>query len=145
MNKYSRTSADKLAQGHGDLQLVFSVVLLAWDNTIITGHRGKEEQTEKFLNGESKLRWPLSKHNKKPSMAIDASPYPIPKKWGQGNRNEYEKFRYFAFYVLGIADALLQAGLISHQLRWGGDWDGDKDVNDQTFNDLIHFELVEIK
>lgn len=145
MNRYSRTSADRLAQCHGDLQLVFSVVLLAWDNTIITGTRNKQEQTEKFASGESKVEWPNSKHNLSPSMATDASPFPIPKKWGQSNRNEYEKFRYFAFYVLGVADALLQAGAISHRLRWGGDWDGDKDVNDQTFNDLIHFELVEIK
>ena len=26
-------------------------------------------------------------------------------------------------------------------LRWGGDWDGDGDRTDQTFHDLVHFEL----
>lgn len=142
MNKYSKSSAGKLAECHKDLQLIFSVVLQTWDNTIITGKRNKVEQTEKFLAGESEVEWPNSEHNSDPSMATDASPYPIPKKWGDGDRNEYEKFRYFAFYVLGVADCLLQTGLISHRLRWGGDWDGDKGVNDQKFNDLIHFELI---
>ena len=144
MNKYSSSSAGKLKQCHSDLQLIFSIVLLTWDNTILTGHRLEEEQNAAFESGASEVQWPNSKHNSFPSMATDASPYPVPKKWGEGNRNEYEKFRYFAFYVLGIADCLLQAGLISHRLRWGGDWDGDKDVNDQKFNDLVHFELVRI-
>lgn len=144
MNRYSKRSSERLQQCHRDLQTIFSVVLQSWDNTILTGHRTKEEQTKVFVSGESELQWPLSKHNKKPSMATDVSPYPIPKKWGEGNRNEYEKFRYFAFFVLGVADALYHAGVISHRLRWGGDWDGDKDVNDQKFNDLVHFELIEV-
>lgn len=143
MNKYSKTSKRRLSQGHRDLQLIFSTALQGWDHTILTGHRGKDEQNRKYLSGESKVQWPNSKHNSDPSMAIDAAPWPIPKKWGEGNRNEYEKFRYFAFYVLGIADTLLQAGEITHSLRWGGDWDSDNDVTDQDFNDLVHFELVE--
>ena len=28
------------------------------------------------------------------------------------------------------------------RIRWGGDWDGDNDLDDQTFDDLVHFELV---
>ena len=144
MNKYSKQSAGKLSQCHVDLQMIFSVVLLTWDNTLITGHRNKAEQTAAFLDGISKARWPLSKHNPTPSEAVDSSPYPIPKKWGDDDRNEYEKFRYYAFFVLGVADALYASGAIRHRLRWGGDWDGDKDVNDQEFNDLIHFELIEV-
>jgi peptidoglycan L-alanyl-D-glutamate endopeptidase CwlK len=26
-------------------------------------------------------------------------------------------------------------------VRWGGDWDGDRDIDDQTFDDLPHFEF----
>jgi hypothetical protein len=29
------------------------------------------------------------------------------------------------------------------KLRWGGDWDSDKDTKDQNFNDLPHFELID--
>ena len=28
-------------------------------------------------------------------------------------------------------------------LRWGGDWDRDTEVRDNTFDDLVHFEIVE--
>jgi hypothetical protein len=27
-------------------------------------------------------------------------------------------------------------------LRFGMDWDGDLDFSDQTFDDLVHFELA---
>ena len=29
------------------------------------------------------------------------------------------------------------------RLRWGGDWDGDNELRDQTFNDLVHFEVID--
>ncbi len=141
-NTYGTTSTKRLNECHEDLQIIFKTVLPAWDNTILTGYRDKEEQTKKFESGESKVEWPHSKHNSQPSMAADVSPYPIPEKWGDDDRNEYEKFRYFAFYVLGVANTLYTEGVINNRLRWGGDWDGDKDVNDQDFNDLVHFELI---
>lgn len=40
---------------------------------------------------------------------------------------------------MGTAD---QIGLTG-RIRWGGDWDRDHDVKDQTFNDLVHFEVVD--
>jgi len=143
MNSYSNSSKERLKECHRDLQLIFSTVLQSWDHTILTGHRDREEQNKKFVSGLSQVQWPNSKHNSRPSIAVDVSPYPIPKNWGAGNRDEYEKFRYFAFYVLGVADILLQLGYIDHALRWGGDWNMNLDVSDQTFNDLVHFELTE--
>lgn len=143
MHKYSRRSKDRLSQCHRDLQVLFAAVLQGWDHTILTGHRTKAEQTGKYLAGQSKVQWPNSKHNSLPSMAVDAAPWPIPDQWGAASSVEYEKFRYFAFYVLGVADILKETGLIGHAVRWGGDWDRDKDVSDQRFNDLVHFELVE--
>ena len=68
-----------------------------------------------------------------PSEAVDAGPW-IKKKgipWG-----EPIQFYTFAGYVKGKAS---QLGIM---IRWGGDWDGDNDVNDQAFNDLAHFELL---
>lgn len=143
MNRYSLKSKENLTQCHPDLQLLFSMVLQSWDHTILVGHRTREAQIEAFVNGNSKLQWPASKHNASPSRAVDVSPYPLPRNWGADDRNEYEKFRYFAFYVLGIADILYQLGEIDHFIRWGGDWDMDHDVSDQSFNDLVHFELME--
>ena len=28
------------------------------------------------------------------------------------------------------------------KLRWGGDWDRDTQVKDNSFDDLLHFELI---
>jgi peptidoglycan L-alanyl-D-glutamate endopeptidase CwlK len=28
------------------------------------------------------------------------------------------------------------------KIRWGGDWDRDEELHDQTFFDLPHFELI---
>jgi len=45
------------------------------------------------------------------------------------------------FIVWGVIYACgVQKGL---HLRWGGNWDGDSNFNDQTFNDLGHVEIVE--
>jgi len=76
----------------------------------------------------SKLKWPNSKHNRYLSHAIDAAPYPI--KWG-----DYKRFYHFGGFVKAIA---LNYNI---DIIWGGDFDNDFDFNDQTFNDLVHFEL----
>ena len=46
-------------------------------------------------------------------------------------------FYYFGGIVRGIA---LEMGI---RIRWGGDWDGDHTLNDQNFNDLLHFEVID--
>ena len=141
MNSYGRSSRRVYGELHPDLQMVFKTVLRGMDHTLRVGYRGEGAQAKAFDSGNSKVQWPDSYHNRRPSMAVDASPYPLPLNWGDDDRNEYEKFRYFAFYVLGVADVLYTLGAISHQLEWGGDWDSDKDVTDNNFNDLLHFQL----
>ena len=135
MNQYSKTSQKRLESCHKDLQLVFNTVLETYDHAITYGHRTEEQQMEMFENKLSKLAWPLSKHNKIPSEAIDAAPWPI--QW-----NNTKRFYHFAGYVLGVAERLQAEGKISHAIRWGGDWDSDNDLDDQIFMDLVHFELV---
>lgn len=62
-------------------------------------------------------------------MAVDAAPWPID--W-----NDTDRFLVFGGFVLGTAR---EQGLV---IRWGGDWDSDWNLRDQTFIDLPHFELV---
>jgi len=42
-------------------------------------------------------------------------------------------------YVAGAARVYAYANGL--RLRWGGDWDMDGDLTDQTFDDLFHLEL----
>lgn len=110
------------------LHFIFEEVIKHFDCTILEGYRSNEKQQEVYDMGLSHTKPGKSKHNKKPSLAIDVAPYPVD--W-----NDIYRFYYFAGVVKGIA---LQLDI---PLRWGGDWDGDTDLHDQSFMDLVHFEL----
>ena len=131
MPSFSRKSQARLNTCHPDLQRLFNVVVGLFDCTILCGARGESDQNRLFLEGRSKTLYPESKHNGKPSLAVDAAPWPIPP-W-----EDERSFIYFAGVVKGIAM------LMNIPIRWGGDWDSDNDLNDQTFNDLLHFELID--
>lgn len=135
MPKYSKTSKQRLANCHKDLQLIFNTVIAHFDNSILCGHRDEAAQTEAYAAGRSKVQWPNGKHNKVPSMAVDAAPYPID--W-----RDRERMSYFAGYVMGVAEVLHDEGMVTHRIRWGGDWNRDTEVADNQFDDLVHFELV---
>lgn len=130
MPKFSQKSLEKLKTCDPKLRQLFEEVIKEYDCTILCGFRGEEEQNRYFDLGMSKLNWPNSRHNSYPSKAVDVAPYPID--W-----NDMEKFYHFGGYVQGIAYKL------DTKLRWGGDWDGDFDLKDQNFFDLVHFELKE--
>lgn len=135
MPKFSQNSFSKLSTCHIELQTLFYEVIRTFDCQVLEGHRNEEDQNKAFENGKTKLKWPNGKHNSQPSMAVDVSPYPL-------NWNDTKRFYWFAGFVMGIAQRLKDEGKMTHAIRWGGDWDGDKELNDQTFNDLVHFELV---
>jgi len=135
MPRYSSTSQERLATCHPDLREIFAEVIQHFDNTIIEGHRSRERQNRLQREGKSQVRWPNSKHNSYPSMAVDAIPYPID--W-----NDRERMTLFAGYVIGVADQLFDLGRINHRVRWGGDWSMDTEVKDNRFDDLVHFEIV---
>lgn len=130
MPTFSKSSSDKLSTCHYDLQKLFDKIIENYDCTIIEGNRSIERQQELYNEGKSKIDGTnkKGKHNYEPSFAIDVSPFPID--WC-----DRERFYHFAGYVKGIADSM---GI---KIRWGGDWDSDNSFNDQSFDDLPHFEL----
>ena len=130
MPTFSARSEARLQECDPRLQLVFYTVVEHFDCTVLTGHRSKEVQAEKFRTGQSRVQWPHSRHNSKPSMAVDCAPYPID--W-----SDTARFYYFAGYVMATAKSL------GVELRFGGDWDRDTEVLDQTFMDLVHFEVLQ--
>lgn len=86
------------------------------------------------------------------SMAVDVAPYNPALggvHWGNKGSSIQRQaalrgFVLLAGIALGTAAMLRDLGVIEHGLRWGGDWDSDKDLSDQTFDDLAHFELVKL-
>ncbi len=127
--KESRTALDTCDPR---LQKIAEKAIEIMDFSVLEGHRTKERQDELYNENppKTKVQWPNSKHNTIPSRAFDIAPYPID--WKDIRR----------FYILaGVIRAV--AHELGIKLRWGGDWDSDDDLKDQTFNDLPHFELVD--
>jgi peptidoglycan L-alanyl-D-glutamate endopeptidase CwlK len=134
--KFSAESFTKLSTCHTDLQVLFYEVIKTFDCEILEGYRNEYDQEKAFNSGNTKLHWPDGKHNHQPSMAVDVSPYPV-------NWNNHNRFYWFAGYVMGIAQKLREEGKINHFIRYGGDWNSDKIIENESFKDLVHFELVE--
>lgn len=130
MPKFSQSSLEKLNTCDSRLQSLFTEVVKHYDCQVLQGFRGQKEQDKAFAEGKSQKKWPNGNHNKLPSTAIDVAPYPVD--W-----NDSKRFYYFAGFVMGVAAKM---GL---NIRYGGDWDMDKQIKDNKFDDLVHFEIID--
>lgn len=131
---FGRRSEAELATLDADLRRVLRHALERGviDFGVIEGHREQWAQDEAFRTGKSKLRWPNGRHNAKPSEAADLAP------WIRGSI-PWDDPRPWYLLAGVILSAAAELGV---DLRWGGDWDGDTDLADQSFNDLGHFERL---
>lgn len=129
MYSYGKTSKARLDTCHPLIQKLFNSLIEDYDISIICGHRTEEEQNQAVANGNSKTKYPNSKHNSFPSLGIDAALHPI--HWNDDGRN---------YMFVGIVRE--RARELGIKIRCGADWDGDYETRDQTFHDIVHFELV---
>ena len=103
------------------------------DIKIIYGKRTMSEQQKLYETGFSRTM--NSKHLEQDdgyAHAVDIAPYPID--W-----NDTKRFYWMGGMMRVIADKHLPEGW---KLRWGGNWSMNEDLNDQTFMDLGHFEVI---
>jgi peptidoglycan L-alanyl-D-glutamate endopeptidase CwlK len=135
MPKFSQESFSKLSTCHPDLQAIFFEVVKSFDCTIIEGYRDQVAQEKFFDEGKTQLHWPNGKHNARPSLAVDVAPVPV-------DFTAIDAFYWFGGYVFGVAQKLKDEGKITHPLRWGGNWTGNKQVLRENFLDLVHYELI---
>lgn len=141
MPYFGRGSKTKLHTCHQLLQSIALEVVSEFDCAVDYGYRNKILQDSLVERGVSKLYYPKSRHNKIPSMGIDLIPYIN----GRKTWNERQAL-FFAGYVKAIGEAMTKAWNNKFRTRFtfrlGADWDCDDNVNDQTFHDICHFELV---
>tara|TARA_R100001244_G_scaffold116767_1_gene86841 strand:- start:188 stop:583 length:396 start_codon:yes stop_codon:yes gene_type:complete len=130
MPRFGKRSLKQLDTCDVSLKRVFDEVIKTVDCSVLEGHRSKDRQNALYDEGKTKLKYPRGRHNHSPSRAVDVVPYPID--W-----NDRERFHLFAGFVLGIAKSM---GI---NLRWGGDWNQNWEVDDNKFDDFPHFELRE--
>jgi peptidoglycan LD-endopeptidase CwlK len=123
-------SVAKLATCDHRLQAVVNAVATQIPCVVLEGHRGPEAQNAAYAAGNTQLKWPHGKHNSLPGRAVDLAPTPIDWK-------DRKRFSMFAGFMLGTAAAM------NVKLRWGGDWNEDFRLADNSFDDLVHFELMD--
>lgn len=150
MGSFGAKSAERLATCHPGLQNLFNEVVKSYpyDCSILTGHRGKEEQDKAVAEGRSKTPWPTGNHNAMPSNAVDAcpSPYQFPEEEDRKKALAGDK-EALARYVIATGALYHMAGYIMRvsqdqglKTRWGGAWDGKLNKPGQ-FMDLDHWEI----
>ena len=122
MPKLSTLSQAKLNTCHSDLILLINEVAKTEKCAVICGHRGKAEQEKAYNSGTSKARFGQSKHNSKPSLAVDVVPLPLD--W-----NDIESFERLGNIIMHKADEL---GI---KVKWGKYFKG--------LADYPHFELIQ--
>lgn len=98
------------------------------DFIITCGHRTKEEQDAAYASGNSKLKWPQSKHNSYPSNAVDVIPYPV----------DWKDIGRFKILWKHIMDTAVRLDI---KIRSGADFNMNGDTTDDRFKDWPHYEL----
>ena len=139
--KFSKASQKKLSECCAFIQEVAKVALRIsyLDFKINCAYRGKTAQNKAYDTKASKLKFPNSKHNKKPSQAIDIVIC-------ISDRSEtWQKVHYCAMYgIFKAAESLVKAEFPifeKYNLIGGANWDNDDIIiSDQTFQDLGHYE-----
>lgn len=145
--KWDDRSTKQLATIHRSLQMVMTdaLQLSIVPFQLVEGARTIARQTELFQAGKSKINpaafpnyadlYKSAKHIVGPgeplSRAVDIICATPDKKYD---------YNHLCFIAGSVMAAASMRGV---RLRWGGNWDGDGEIiSDQTFQDLVHFELL---
>jgi peptidoglycan L-alanyl-D-glutamate endopeptidase CwlK len=118
-------SKERLLECHPDLQRLMLKVNEIYPIQVICGYRGEADQNKAFAEKKSKLMFPMSKHNKKPSLAVDIVPDP------DFNPRTIDWNRIAAFKVMCFAVELV-AEELKIKINLGRDF---------SFRDFPHIEL----
>lgn len=143
MPKFSSDSISKLKTCDPRLSSLFNNVIPFYDCIVLPNGGARTPELQETLVAEGASKKLNSKHvvtiEKPLSRAVDVAPYPViwPDKNSPYYIQQYGRFYHFAGYVKKVAET------VKLRIRYGGDWDSDLDFMDQTFNDLVHFELIE--
>ena len=124
MPRFGKRSKERLKGVKPELVNVLNELVKIMDVTIVEGLRTQARQDELVAQGASKTKF--SKHIQ--GRAVDLAPYPIDWK-------DRERFHYMGGMIRGIAKQM------KVDVRWGGDWDSDGEIADNSFDDLVHVEI----
>jgi len=119
-------SLNRLKQCHPNLIKIMLRVDEIYPIHVVCGFRNEEDQNKAFKEKKSKLKFPESKHNKIPSLAVDIVPDP--------DRNpktiSWVDLKAFEIMCLAVEAISEEYGI---KVRFGKDF---------SFADWPHFELI---
>lgn len=121
MPKLSAKSQAKLNTCHSDLIRLIEAVAETEKCAVICGFRGRYEQEKAYYTGKSKAKFGQSKHNLKPSQAVDVVPLPL-------NWDDIPAFEKLGEKIMAKAEDL------NIKVKWGRDF--------TNLKDYPHFELI---
>ena len=124
MPKLSAKSQAKLQTCHSDLIKLIEAVAETERCAVICGFRSRYEQEKAYYTGKSKAKFGQSKHNLKPSQAVDVVPLPL-------NWEDIPAFEKLGEKIMAKAKEL---GI---KVKWGKHFKG--------LVDYPHFELASDK
>jgi peptidoglycan L-alanyl-D-glutamate endopeptidase CwlK len=117
----TKTSQERLKTCHPDLQKLIRRVAELYPIQVSCGYRSNEDQEKAFKDGKSKAKPGESKHNQKPSRAVDIIPDPDhdPKtiSW-----TDLTAFEIMCYTVEAAADELDIKIRLGRDFKWGADW-----------------------
>ena len=144
-----------------ELKAVVDFAIQIYDISLIEGHRDQATQDRYFAQGVSKLKWPNGKHNTYPSDAVDIWPYvtnlagvrvstalsghpdqikALARATGKSEKRIWELILQEYATMKGVLMAAAKVHGVT--LRFGDDWNMNRDRLDERFIDLPHVEVV---
>jgi hypothetical protein len=144
MPSFSNRSHDRLYTCEKPLIRVMECVVKDFDIMVIEGHRTEATHQGYINSGATRVPYSKTKHRHNPSRAVDIAPW-ITELNRMADWNDRNEMRYF--YIMGGFVQGRALEVLGYKLRWGANWDGDSiygvgaKSDDQTFNDIVHFEL----
>lgn len=117
----SKRSMQKLNTCHSDLKKLIEAVAEDEKCAVICGFRGRYEQEKAYNTGKSKAKFGQSKHNLKPSRAVDVVPLPL-------NWDDIPAFERLGEKIMAKAEEL------NIKVKWGRDF--------TNLKDYPHYELI---
>lgn len=126
----NQRSIMKLSSIHPKLQRILLASIKIIPFIIVEGYREKERQETLFSQGLTKTM--NSKHLFYPSQAVDLAPDPYP---NVDKPRDVQQIYFLIGVIIGVSS------MLGIRIRIGADWNDNKDIRDDKWQDAWHIEL----
>lgn len=139
MTGFSKADEVKLSSCHPDLVRLMKYAREKFEFMIIVGYRNEQDQNAAYNAKTTKLKWPHSKHNHQPSLAVDIAPVKL-----DSNYKHWIDWKDVQLFITLSEHIFACAKELGIKIRWGGDFNMDGNITTTDAWDKPHYELIEV-